>query len=110
MISDMTPGIGTFGTSSHAETVKAAPARPFPSFCVVIPMHNEERGAELCVREVCSALAEIPYRCALIVVNDGSRDATHTILDRLASDFPRLNVIHLATNGGYGHALQAGVA
>src|SRR5947208_10078428 len=80
-----------------------------PSFCVVVPMYNEEPGAENCVRQVCEALAAIPVESKLIAVNDGSRDRTGEILDRLAPAFPNLTVVHHAKNSGYGAALRTGV-
>lgn len=80
------------------------------SFCVIIPMFNEESGAEICVRRVCPALAAIPYSSKLITVNDGSRDQTGPILDRLAPEFPNLLVVHHARNAGYGAALRTGIA
>ena len=79
------------------------------SFCVIIPMFNEEPGAERCVRAVCPAVAAIPYRSALITVNDGSRDGTGAILDRLAGEFENLVVVHHAQNAGYGAALRTGI-
>ncbi len=88
---------------SDLETV-----RQFRSFCVLIPMYNEERGAEQCVRRVCASLADLSYPSRLIVVNDGSRDRTGEILDRLALDLPRLTVVHHAKNAGYGAALRTG--
>jgi dolichol-phosphate mannosyltransferase len=77
-------------------------------FGVVIPMYNEERGAEKCVRSVCAALAAIPSRNKLLVVNDGSGDRTGEILDRLAPEFPNLSVFHHERNLGYGGALRTG--
>ena len=79
------------------------------SFCVIIPMFNEESGAEVCVRTVCPALAAIPYPSKLITVNDGSRDRTGAILDRLAPELPKLLVVHHAHNAGYGAALRTGI-
>jgi dolichol-phosphate mannosyltransferase len=79
------------------------------SFCVIIPMFNEESGAEVCVRRVCPALKAIPYPSKLITVNDGSRDRTGAILDSLAPEFPNLEVVHHAKNGGYGAALRTGI-
>lgn len=79
------------------------------SFCVIIPMYNEESGAEECVRRVCPVLAGIPYRSQLITVNDGSRDQTPAILDRLAPQFSNLQVVHHGKNSGYGAALRTGI-
>lgn len=72
-------------------------------------MFNEERGAEICVRRVCPALAAIPYPSKLITVDDGSRDQTGAILDRLVPEFPNLAVLHHSQNGGYGAALRTGI-
>jgi len=78
------------------------------SFCVVIPMYNEESGAEKCVRAVCAALQAIACRNALFTVNDGSGDRTREILDRLAPEFSNLKVVHHEKNAGYGAALRTG--
>jgi dolichol-phosphate mannosyltransferase len=83
---------------------------PFRSFAVVIPMYNEEPGAENCVQQVCEALGEIPCESKLIAVNDGSRDRTGEILDGMAPRFPNLMVVHHAKNSGYGAALRTGVS
>jgi glycosyltransferase involved in cell wall biosynthesis len=79
------------------------------AFCVIVPMYNEEGGAELCVRRICSSLAGIRYASQLIVVNDGSYDRTGPILDRLALELPNLTVIHHQQNAGYGAALRTGI-
>ena len=79
------------------------------SFCVIIPMYNEERGVEDCVRRVCPVLAKIAYPSGLVAVNDGSRDRTGAILDRLAAGTPNLTVLHHEQNRVYGAALRTGV-
>ena len=91
--------------SSNAEG--AAP--PPPAFCVVVPMYNEETGVETCVRRICRVLAAQPGRTALYVVNDGSKDATGAILERLLPLFPQLTVITHPKNRGYGSALRTGM-
>jgi dolichol-phosphate mannosyltransferase len=78
------------------------------SFAVVIPMYQEEAGAEECVRAVLQALASITNPCELIVVNDGSKDSTGAILDGLNEAFPRLVVLHHVQNAGYGAGLKTG--
>jgi dolichol-phosphate mannosyltransferase len=77
-------------------------------FCVVIPMYNEENGAEKCVRSVCAALRAIPSRNTLLTVNDGSKDGTREVLDRLSPEFSNLKVVHHEKNAGYGAALCTG--
>jgi glycosyltransferase involved in cell wall biosynthesis len=44
----------------------------------------------------------------VIVVNDGSVDATAEIADELARTYPHVRVIHHPKNRGYGGALQTG--
>src|SRR5581483_2298714 len=44
----------------------------------------------------------------VLVVDDGSRDETGGILDRLTQELPYLRVIHHETNRGYGAALITG--
>lgn len=78
------------------------------TFAIVIPMYNEEQGAEKCVCAVCAALNLLPNQTRLIIVNDGSRDGTRDILTRLESEYSRLTVVTHAHNRGYGSALKTG--
>jgi len=72
-------------------------------------MFNEAAGAERCVAEVSRALEKLPHRSRLVVVDDGSRDGTGAILQRLAPAMLRLQVVTHPTNRGYGAALRTGV-
>src|SRR5262249_26394952 len=45
----------------------------------------------------------------VLVVDDGSKDETGTILDRLAAELPFVRVIHHEHNLGYGAALITGI-
>ena len=80
-----------------------------PSFAVIIPMFNEEHGAAECVQAVCEHLERLPNRTAVIVVNDGSSDATAEILQSMAPGLRRLAVVHHPVNRGYGAAIRTGV-
>ncbi len=77
--------------------------------CIVIPMYNEQDGAENCVRAVCSVLDKLEWRSALLVVDDGSKDDTGAILERLAPQCSGLRIVHHQRNAGYGAALRTGV-
>ena len=84
------------------------PASGLSSFAVVVPMFNEEQGAERCVREIARVLATMPHHTALIAVNDGSSDGTATALQLAAAAEPKLEVITHPQNRGYGAALATG--
>jgi dolichol-phosphate mannosyltransferase len=79
-----------------------------PSFAVVIPMFNEEAGAEVCVKTVCGELQRVDPRARLFVVEDGSRDRTADILRELEKTTPALKVLFHSENRGYGQALVTG--
>ena len=79
------------------------------SFCVIIPMYNEELNAERCVRAVAHVLSDVQHGHELIVVNDGSTDGTGDILKRLQGAYPFLSVATHERNGGYGKAIRTGI-
>jgi glycosyltransferase involved in cell wall biosynthesis len=83
-------------------------ADPEARLAVVIPMYDEERGAERCVRCVTGILAEQLPSARLFVVNDGSRDDTGPILRRLVAEGLPFTFVDLERNAGYGGALRAG--
>jgi glycosyltransferase involved in cell wall biosynthesis len=75
---------------------------------VVLPAFNEEGNVERVVRACVVYLDDRMPDYELLIVNDGSRDRTGTILDRLATELPRLQPIHHPENRGYGAALRTG--
>jgi glycosyltransferase involved in cell wall biosynthesis len=76
---------------------------------VVIPVYNEQD----CIEEVITSwgnflngyLKEVSFK--LILINDGSKDKTPSILDALALKLPYLHVVH-QKNGGHGEAVLNG--
>lgn len=75
------------------------------SVTILIPCYNEEDNAEETIR-ACAAQDYPDFE--IIAVNDGSKDRTAEVLDRLAAEIPRLRVVHLARNQGKAMALRAG--
>lgn len=78
------------------------PAHPprlesFPKIALVVPCFNEQDHAE---ETILNMLAHDYPNIEVIAVNDGSRDRTAEILDRLCAEHPRLRVIHQQTNQG----------
>jgi dolichol-phosphate mannosyltransferase len=80
-----------------------------PFVSVVLPVYNEGKVLETLERAVSGALGEAGCRGEIIFVNDGSRDESGAILDRLAAADPRVRVLHLARNFGQQAAVQAGL-
>jgi len=78
------------------------------SFAVVVPAHNEEAGIRACVAAVDGVLAQLPNRTAIIVVDDGSTDATAAELAEVEPSYQRLVVERHERNRGYGAALGTG--
>jgi glycosyltransferase involved in cell wall biosynthesis len=71
-------------------------------------MYNEESNIEQAVTSALAILSDAADQHEVIVVDDGSRDRTGAIADRLAVDRPNVRVVHHATNRGYGAAVRSG--
>jgi poly-beta-1,6-N-acetyl-D-glucosamine synthase len=72
---------------------------------ILVPCYNEGDNAE----ETLGTAAAVNYpEFEIIAINDGSRDNTAEVLDRLAARIPNLRVVHLAANQGKATALNVG--
>lgn len=78
------------------------------SFSLVLPAHNEAENIEPVVKHALEVLPGFFDSFEIIVVNDGSRDNTGEIIDRLASEDQQVRAIHHKKNRGYGGALTSG--
>lgn len=73
------------------------------------PAHDEAENIEALVAEALTTMPDLAERFEIICVDDGSRDATGAIADRLAADHPDVvRVVHHPVNEGYGAALRSG--
>ena len=69
----------------------------YPLIAVLVPCYNEEENVE----DTISALMELKYpNFEVIAINDGSKDKTGELLNRMAEFYPRLRVIHQLQNQG----------
>jgi len=78
---------------------------------IVVPAYDEEGS----LATVVSSLSEILTQAnvgefEILIVNDGSRDATPQIAESLARGDSRIRVLHHTLNRGYGGALRTGYA
>ena len=81
-----------------------------PELSYFFPAHDEEANLEGLVAEALESLPALAERFEIIVVDDGSRDATPALADELAARHPEVRAVHHATNLGYGAALRSGFA
>lgn len=83
------------------------PRKPL-SASVFFPCYNEEANVENTTRAAVRALERIADDYEIIIVDDGSKDRTGEIADRLAAELPHVRAVHNRPNLGYGGALQRG--
>lgn len=83
------------------------PLKPL-SLTITYPCYNEEGNVERVTRNAVTIGRKFTSDLEVVVVNDGSRDRTGEIADRLAAEFPEVKVVHNKPNQGYGGALSAG--
>src|SRR5262245_37276307 len=85
-----------------------AKAKFQPGVSVFYPCYNEEANIERTTRAALKACQRLLADYEIIIVNDGSRDRTGEIADRLASENPHVRAVHNRPNRGYGGALARG--
>ena len=87
---------------------KSAVGPRVPALSFFFPAHNEAENIEALVAEALATLPSLADEFEIIAVDDGSRDATPQIADRLAAADPRVRAVHHEVNQGYGAALRSG--
>lgn len=94
------------GIAGPAQGAQAARVSAVPAVSVVLPVRD---GAATLARAIASVRAQTWADWELLVVDDGSRDATPEVLNRLARAEPRLRVL-APGRVGLVAALNAGLA
>jgi glycosyltransferase involved in cell wall biosynthesis len=85
-------------------------AMKLPALSYFFPAHNEEANLEGLVAEALETLPSLAETFEIVIVDDGSKDATPALADALAAAHPEVRVVHHPTNYGYGAALRSGFA
>lgn len=90
--------------SPHLTTLRAA-----PRISCVMPAYNEAGNLGHVVPHVLEALSALSPHVELVIVNDGSRDATEQVLNDLCAKHPQLVAVNLSRNFGKEAAITAGL-
>ena len=81
-----------------------------PALSIVVPCYNEEACLELLHARLTAAARQVVGEdYEILLVNDGSRDGSWAIMQRLSQSDPRLAAIDLSRNHGHQLALTAGL-
>jgi glycosyltransferase involved in cell wall biosynthesis len=84
-------------------------SNPAPvSISVFFPCYNEQDNVKRTVEQALAVLSKLNADFEVIIVDDGSSDATGQIADEISRRDSRVKVVHHHPNLGYGAALQSG--
>lgn len=76
---------------------------------VFFPAYNEEANIETTIKKAVAFLPQAAKKWEIIVIDDGSKDKTGTIVKKLAAKDKRIKLITHTPNRGYGEALKSGL-
>ncbi len=76
---------------------------------IVMPAFNEEGNIEKTVRDCLEELRKDNIQGEVIVTNDGSKDGTLKILERMNEEFDNFRYVDLEENFGYGGAMKKAI-
>ncbi len=80
--------------------------RPAEPVDIVIPVYNEEKDLENCIRRLHGYIKdELPYAVRISIADNASTDSTPLIAERLAREFPEVHSFRLPEKGR-GRALR----
>jgi glycosyltransferase involved in cell wall biosynthesis len=103
-----------FRTTRSAKAYEATntPTPPFTSFrlSVLVPVYNERHVVEASLNRVRALTDDLISSLEIIVVDDQSTDGTWEILQRLASDDPRIVLFRNEHNSGKGASVRKAIA
>jgi glycosyltransferase involved in cell wall biosynthesis len=76
---------------------------------VVIPAYNEELRIEKTLLSVSDFLKKQSFEYEILVINDGSKDGTAAVVEKLEASIPKLKLINNKDNHGKGSVTKQGM-
>lgn len=77
---------------------------------VFFPCYNEEKNIETTVSKATLVLDQVAAKWEIILINDGSKDNTAKVLEKIQKKYPKqIKIITHNPNRGYGAALKSGL-
>ncbi len=75
---------------------------------LVIPVYNEQDNLRKLMQEIDSALEPVNIQYEVVFVDDGSKDASLSVLNEICTTYPKARYISFAENRGQSAAFCAG--
>ena len=82
---------------------------PFVDLSIIVPAYNEEHRLPPTLVRLATYLASQPLRWEIVVVDDGSRDATCAVVTAAMATIPNLRLVRQSPNRGKGAAVRLGM-
>lgn len=80
------------------------------SVSIIVPAYNEEKNIPLAINDLLSAMKNYRPGFELVIIDDGSTDATGRVSNRLARNHRQIRVIHHRGNRGFAAAFRSGIS
>lgn len=82
---------------------------PCVDLSIVVPAYNEEHRIPPTLDRLHAFLSAQPLRSEIVVVDDGSRDATCAVVEQAMTRIPNLRLVRQSPNAGKGAAVRRGM-
>ena len=81
----------------------------YPKYSIIIPAYNESTRIPATLQSVVSCIRKSGWSAEVIVVNDGSTDATADVVRAFAETAPEVRLLENPGNRGKGYSVRSGM-
>lgn len=82
---------------------------PYPTYSIVIPAYNEAARIPATLQAVVEIVRKNDWSAEVIVVDDGSTDATADVVRNFAASAPEVRLVQNPGNRGKGYSVRSGL-
>ncbi|MCA9384916.1 MAG: glycosyltransferase family 2 protein [Candidatus Magasanikbacteria bacterium] len=79
-------------------------------YSIIVPAYNEEQSIENALNRIAEVFDTLQKPYEILVIDDGSTDATATLTSNLVSKYPTTKLLRHEINKGKGEAVKTGVS